>query len=154
MAAELALSLVGVVGTLAGTLTVTALQHRSARSERTERTEQDRRRELVQAVTHLVTALADHRRSMWARERLRPTEADETVYTEARSESHRTRADITAPLVTLSILAPALAHAAGEAARATYALRGAADHDVLNQARTEAARASERLVAAATEQLA
>jgi hypothetical protein len=59
MAAELAIALVGV----AGTLTVTALQHRATRTERTERTEQDRRRELVQAVTALVTALAAHRRA-------------------------------------------------------------------------------------------
>lgn len=154
MAAELALALVGVAGTLAATLSVTALQHRAARTEHAERIEQDRRRELVHAVTNLVTALADHRRAMWARERLRLTGADEAVYGEARSESHRIRADITAPLVTLSILATALATAAGEAARATYALRAAADHDVLDRARTEAARASEHLVAAAAQQLA
>lgn len=154
MAAELALALVGVVGTLAGTLGVTALQHRAARSERAAHTEQDRRRELVHAVTALVTALADHRRAMWARERLRLTGADDAVYAEARSESHRTRSDITAPLVTLSILAPALAPAAQDAARATYAMRAAADHDALDQARAEAAEASERLVAAAARQLA
>ncbi|MFI8085833.1 protein kilB [Kitasatospora sp. NPDC086009] len=154
MAAELAIALVGVVGTLAGTLTVTALQHRAARAERTERTAQDRRRELVQAVTALVTALAAHRRAMWARERLRLTGADDAVYAEARSESHRTRSDITAPLVTLSILAPGLAPAAEEAAHATYAMRAAADHSALDQARTEAAATSERLVAAAAEQLA
>ncbi|MEU8926986.1 protein kilB [Kitasatospora sp. NPDC048545] len=154
MAAELAIALVGVVGTLAGTLTVTALQHRAARTERTERTDQERRRELVQAVTALVTALAAHRRAMWARERLRLTGADDAVYAEARSESHRTRADITAPLVTLAILAPVLAQAAQDAARATYALRGAADHTALDRARTEAAATSERLVAAAADQLA
>ncbi|MFD9592012.1 protein kilB [Kitasatospora sp. NPDC059973] len=151
MAAELVIALVGVVGTLAGTLTVTALQHRSARAERTERTEQERRRELVQAVTALVTALAAHRRAMWARERLRLAGADDAVYAEARSESHRTRADITAPLVTLAILAPALAQ---DAARATHALRGATDHTALDRARTEAADAGERLVAAAADQLA
>ncbi|WP_043478064.1 hypothetical protein [Kitasatospora sp. MBT66] len=154
MAAELAIALVGVVGTLAGTLTVTALQHRAARAARAERTEQERRRELVQAVTALVAALAAHRRTMWARERLRLTGADDAVYAEARSESHRTRSDITAPLVTLAILAPALAPAAQNAARATYALRGATDHTALDRARTQAAHAGERLVAGAAEHLA
>lgn len=48
---------------------------------------------------------------------------------------------------TAGVRAPALAHAAGEAARASYCLRGATDRNVLNRARTEAARASERLVA-------
>ncbi len=153
MAGDWMPALVGVVGTLAGTLTVTVLQQRAARAERADRSAGERRTELVHAVTTLVTALAAHRRAMWARERLRLTGADEAVYAEARSESHRTRSDITAPLVTLAILAPALADPAQAAAQTTYALRGAADQAALDAARTAAARAADDLVAQAAAHL-
>ncbi|MFJ8444018.1 protein kilB [Kitasatospora griseola] len=147
-------AMVGVVGTLAGTLTVTVLQQRAARTERADRSAGERRTELVHAVTALVTALAAHRRAMWARERLRLTGADDSVYADARADSHRTRGEITAPLVTLSILAPALADAARAAAHATYELRGAADQTALDTARTRAARAADNLVAQAATHLA
>ncbi|MFF2630879.1 protein kilB [Kitasatospora griseola] len=153
MAGEWMPALVGVVGTLAGTLTVTVLQQRAARAERADRSAGERRTELVHATTALVTALAAHRRAMWARERLRLTGADDSVYAEARSESHRTRGEITAPLVTLSILAPALADPARAAAHAAYELRGAADQAALDVSRTAAARAADTLVAQAAAHL-
>ncbi|MGW2401763.1 protein kilB [Kitasatospora sp. NPDC001664] len=154
MAAELALALVGVGGTIVGTLSSAAITHFSARANRTAEAARERRRELISAVTELMTALAAHRRTMYGRERLRLTGADESVYAEARSESHRTRGEITAPLVTLSMLAPALTATAAEAAQATYALRGAADQAVLDAARTKASAAAADLVAAAAQHLA
>ncbi|RKE02927.1 protein kilB [Streptomyces sp. TLI_171] len=146
MAAELVLALVGVGGTIAATLSSGLLQHRAAQNARTADTAQQQRRELIRAVTDLSTALAAHRRSMYQRERLRLTGADDTVQAQARSESHRTRADITAPLVAVSVLAPALADAAHGAARATYALRDAADQADLDAARTAARVLADELV--------
>lgn len=101
-----------------------------------------------------MAALAAHRRSMYIRERLRLTGADEGLVAEARSESHRTRAEITAPLVTLSILAPALVDAATAAERATYAMRAAADQAALDDARVNATATASALVTAAAQQLA
>ncbi|MGW2255476.1 protein kilB [Kitasatospora sp. NPDC001660] len=144
MATEVLLALVGVGGTIAGTLSAALLQHRAAQAGRAADNAQEQRRELIQAVTALMAALAAHRLAMYARERLRLTGADESVYAEARSESHRTRGEITAPLVTLSILAPALADVANTAEQATYAMRGAADQAALDKARTAATTARVR----------
>ncbi|MFF8775075.1 protein kilB [Kitasatospora sp. NPDC015120] len=154
MAAELALALVGVGGTIAATLTTTLLQHRTARVGRADATAQEQRRELIGAVTALMAALAAHRRTMYARERLRLAGAPEDVVAEARSESHRTRGEITAPVVTLAILAPALADLAAAAEHATYAMRGAADQASLDKARTAATAAASALVTAAAGHLA
>ncbi len=148
------LAILGIAGTLGGTLSVTLLQQRAARIERADRLAQDQRRELISAVTAFVTTVTAHRRAMWHRERLRLTGADDTVYQDARSDSHRTRGEITTSLVALSILAPGLAAAANTAARTTYAMRAAADETTLAEARAAAVQATEQLVAAAAEQLA
>ncbi|MFD8599198.1 protein kilB [Kitasatospora sp. NPDC059646] len=154
MAAELALALVGVGGTIAATLTTALLQHRAARASRADTAAQEQRRELIAAVTALMAALAAHRRAMYARERLRLAGAPEDVVAEARSESHRTRAEITAPVVTLAILAPPLADLATDAEHTTYAMRGAADQAALDKTRTAATTAASALVTAAAAYLA
>ncbi|MFB8236241.1 protein kilB [Kitasatospora purpeofusca] len=154
MSGQTLLAVLGILGTLGGTLTVTLLQQRAARIERADRLAQDKKDSLINAVTTFVAALTAHRRTMWHRERLRLTGADDTLYQDARSDSHRTREEITAPLVTLSILAPSLAAAANTAARTTYAMRAATDEDALDAARAAAAQATEELIAAAAEHLA
>jgi len=148
-------SLIAVLGTLAGAVVAGIVQQRAARTERAEARYQERQRDQVQAVTGLVTALADHRRAMWTREQLRLAGADPDggAYTEAKTASHATRAAVTPPLVTLSVLAPALAEPATSAVRAVYSLRAAADLSALGAARAAAVAAAERLVAAAGREL-
>ncbi|MER6322741.1 hypothetical protein [Streptomyces coelicoflavus] len=87
---------------------------------------------------------------MWVREDLRLIGADATAREAARAESHATRSAITAPLTTLSILAPALATVAQDAATATYQLRDAETSQALNAARQAAITACERLTCEAS----
>lgn len=135
-------TLIAVLGTLAGVGITSAYQARAARTARQEA----RRTEGLAAVTALVEALADHRRAMWVREDLRLRAED---WAEARTASHATRSAITGPLLRVQLLLPAVAGPAQAAAAAVYALRDAAGHPVLNQARTDALSASDALVAAA-----
>lgn len=132
-------SIIAVAGTLLGSITAYFLQQRG-----TERAAL--RRDRLTAVSALTVALADHRRAMWVREELRLSGADTTVYETARRESHTTRSAITAPLTTLSILAPALARAAQDAVDASYGLRGADSPQALEAAREAAIAACERLI--------
>ncbi|MFJ4051776.1 plasmid transfer protein KilB [Streptomyces coelicoflavus] len=141
-------TLIAVIGTLAGTGLAGLLQHRTARTARTD----SRRDAAVQAVAALAAALADHRRAMWVREDLRLTGASPEAYEAARADSHATRSAITAPLTTVSVLAPALAPAATAAAQAAYDLRAAADRAALTTDRDRALAAADGLVAAAARQ--
>ncbi|MEU2543837.1 hypothetical protein [Streptomyces roseolus] len=67
----------------------------------------------------------------------------------ARAGSRATRSAIEAPRVLVSILVPALAPAAERAARATYALRGAADAAALDALRETAIEAADAFTAEA-----
>lgn len=142
-------SIIAVSGTLLGTVAAYLLQQRASRTERAEARAADQRREITTAVTQLAPALADHRRTMWVREDLRLSGAAPEDYQAARAASHATRAALTAPLVTLQVLAPELAGAANEAAQAAYALRGAVDAATLTALREMAIAAADRLVAEA-----
>ncbi|MFE3903225.1 protein kilB [Streptomyces sp. NPDC059153] len=142
-------SLIAVLGTLLGSVTAYLLQQRTARTDRAESRAHEARRDRIAAVTALTVALADHRRTMWAREDLRLAGAPDADYREARAASHATRSALTAPLTTLSILAPGLAAAAHAAATATYALRNAPDTDTLTARRQAAIDAADHLIHAA-----
>ena len=146
MDAALWSSVVAVGGTLAGGLLASAAQARAARAERREQRREDRRGEVVAAVTALVAALADHRRAMWVLEDLRLSGAEAHVVDQARATSHETRSAVTAPLVTVRLLAPALADAAHQAAKASYAMRNAPGVDRLETLRAAALAASDHLV--------
>ncbi|QQC90039.1 protein kilB [Streptomyces alfalfae] len=139
-------TMIAVMGTLLGSVTTYLLQQRGA----------DRaalRRDRLTAVTALAMALADHRRAMWVREDLRLSGADASAYEAARAESHATRSAITAPLTTLSIIAPALATVAQDAASAAYRLRDAESVQALSAAREAAITACERLTREASKTL-
>ncbi|MFE3560602.1 protein kilB, partial [Streptomyces sp. NPDC059193] len=84
-------TLIAVLGTLAGVGITSFYQAYAARTARAD----TRRTEGLTAVTALVEALANHRRAMWVREDLRLRGED---WAAARTESHVTRAAITAPL--------------------------------------------------------
>lgn len=135
-------TLIAVLGTLAGVGITSGYQARAARTARQEA----RRTEGLAAVTALVGALADHRRAMWVREDLRLRGED---WAAARTESHATRSAITAPLLRVQLLLPALVPAAQAAARATYGLRGADGHTLLAGARERAIAKTDALVDAA-----
>ncbi|MEV6080981.1 hypothetical protein AB0L80_38670 [Streptomyces sp. NPDC052069] len=139
-------AIIAVLGTLAGALLTGALQHTAQRSQRAAAEAATRRAEALDAVTALVTALADHRRTMWVREDLRLRGQD---WATARAESHTTRAAITAPLMRLAILLPTLTPAAQTAVTATCALRAAPDDTTLQTARQHAIRTADALVTAA-----
>ncbi|HWU07511.1 MAG TPA: protein kilB [Streptomyces sp.] len=139
-------AIVAVLGTLAGALLTGTLQHLSQRAQRTATETAARRTEAVTAVTELASALADHRRAMWIREDLRLRGED---WAAARAESHSTRSAVTAPLLRVQLLLPAVAPAAQEAARATYALRDSDGQTPLAAARLHAIQKTDALVEAA-----
>ncbi|MFF8618538.1 protein kilB [Streptomyces sp. NPDC015350] len=139
-------ALVAVLGTLAGSVLTGTLAHLSQQAQRKAAAATARQTEGLTALTELAATLADHRRAMWVREDTRLRGED---WSAARTESHATGSAITAPLLRVSILLPALAPAARAAAEATYALRGAADQTTLTAAREHAIAQTDRLVAAA-----
>ncbi|MBZ4319398.1 protein kilB [Streptomyces huiliensis] len=147
-------SIIAVAGTLLGCLVTGVMQHRVTAAARAEDRAEARHQAVVDAVADVATALAAHRRAMWVREdaRLRGAAAEEIATT--RAESHATRSAITAPLVRLSVLAPALAVPAREAAQAAFALRGAPDAPTLDARRQDALAAVERVVEAAARSVA
>lgn len=139
-------AILAVLGTLAGAALSGAFAHLSQTAQRKAAADTARRTEGLAAVTDLVTALSDHRRTMWVREDLRLRGED---WTAARTESHATRSAITAPLLRVQLLLPALVPAAQAAARATYSLRDADGHTPLAAARLDAIRKTDALVDAA-----
>ncbi|MEU8683017.1 protein kilB [Streptomyces sp. NPDC048611] len=144
-------SVIAILGTLAGASVTAWFQQRGQRAERAAATLAAHRRDALDAVTDLVTALADHRTTMWLREDARLAGAD---WTTLRADSHTTRAAITAPAVRVAILLPALADTAQAATAATYAMRNATDHAALAAAREDAVTAADRLIDAAGQHLA
>jgi hypothetical protein len=144
-------SLIAVGGTLAGGLLASVVQLRGARAERRENRGDMRRGEALTAVTALVAALADHRRSMWQHEDAKLTGKPDQIVADLLAVVHVTRSAINEPMTTVSILTPALAGPAREAARASYAMRESGDLDVLEARRAVAVAASDSFVAAAAE---
>jgi hypothetical protein len=139
-------SVIAVAGTLLGCLLTALTQQRSERAARAHARSAQRQDAQIQAIAALSCALADHRRTMWAREHARLGDASAKAYAAARAESHTTRAAITAPLTTVCILAPHLAHTARAAAQAVYALRQATDVDALTALRHQALAVADRLI--------
>ncbi|MFE1767228.1 protein kilB [Streptomyces angustmyceticus] len=139
-------SIIAILGTLAGASITAWFQQRGQRAERAAAATATHRRDALDAVTDLVTALAAHRKAMWLREDARLAGAD---WDGLRDASHATRDAITAPAVRVAILLPALAPTAQAAATAVYALRGATDHTTLDTAREDAVTATDQLTQAA-----
>lgn len=139
-------SLIAVFGTLAGGVLMAWATARTARTARRESRRDQHRREALDAVTALATAVADHRRAMLILEEVKLSGGDTA---EAREEKNQTRSAITAPLFQVSVLAPALTAAAEEAVQATYAMRNAPDEAKLRALHDEAKAAADRLTAAA-----
>ncbi|MEU2063961.1 protein kilB [Streptomyces sp. NPDC013455] len=138
-------SVIAVAGTLLGGALTGLLQFVNRRADRAER----RAEALRLALADLVAALGDHRRAMWHREDLALNGAGREAVEAARAASHATRSAVTAPLVAVSVLEPALAEVARAAAMAAFGLRGATDHAVLAARREAAIAATDELVAAA-----
>lgn len=142
-------NVIAVLGTLAGCLVTGVVQARVTRVERRESRRDSRRAEALGAVTALVAALADHRRARVVVEERRLSGADAESVEQARDAARATRAAVTVPLTTVSILIPALADAAREATQAAYAMRHVPDHAALEKLRADAVATSDRLVEAA-----
>lgn len=139
-------SVVAVVGTLLGGVLGAVVQAWLARVGRRE----TRRAEALDAVTRLLAAVADHRRTSWVKEDLRLSGAGQDALLEARGATHGTRSAITAPLALVCILTPSLADVAEAAVQASYAMRDAADHAALEQLRAASVAAEKQLRAAAS----
>jgi hypothetical protein len=147
-------SIIAILGTLAGAAVTALFQQRAAAAERRETRTADHRRDVLAAVTNLVTALADHRRAMWVREDARLSGTDAERLATLRDASHTTRAAVTAPHVTLTVLAPNLTAAVNDAVNSTYALRGAETPELLDERRTAALAAADALTTTAAATLA
>lgn len=139
-------SVIAVLGTLAGGVLMAWATARTARTARRETRRDTHRREALDAVTALATAVANHRRAMLILEEVKLSGKDPA---EARDEKNQTRAAITAPLFQVSVLAPALTTAAEEAVQATYVMRNVPDEATLRALHEEAKAAANRLTAAA-----
>jgi hypothetical protein len=139
-------SVIAVLGTLAGGALMAWATARTARTARRETRRDTHRREALDAVTALATAVANHRRTMLVLEEVKLSGKDTA---EAREEKNQTRAAITAPLFQVSVLAPALTAAAEEAVQATFAMRNAPDEARLRALHEEAKAAANRLTTAA-----
>ncbi len=140
---EIAAAVVAVIGTVLGAGVVGVQQYYAARSQR----RQALRDRAMTALTELSTALADHRRAMWMREDLRLSGVAPAEVAAAREASHVTRSAVTAPQVALTVLLPQLRLDVDAAVRAAYAMRGAANVEVLASRREEAVAAADALTA-------
>lgn len=143
-------SVIAVAGTLAGGLLAGMVQARTARVARRETRDADRRAEALTAVTALLAAIADHRRTRWVREELRHSGADDTAMTQARAATHATRSAITAPLAMVCILLPELVNPAEAAVQAAYAMRDTSDLAALTALRAASVAAEQQLRQAAS----
>jgi hypothetical protein len=143
-------SIIAVLGTLAGVVGGGVVHARVQRAAHRDQEHAARQAARLDAVTALVAALDAHRCAMYLREDQR---LDGQDWSAARAASHETRAAISTPMTRVAILVPTLSDAAREAARATYALRHAPDHDALADRRRDALAACERLVEAAADHL-
>lgn len=143
-------AVVAVLGTLAGSLLTGTIQHYTQRATRRAEAAAVRSREVLAAISDLGAALADHRRAMWVREDLRLRGED---WSEARTESHRTRSAITVPLLRVKLLMPEVAPAASAATQATYAMRDTDSQTILAAHRENAIAKIDELVALAGERL-
>lgn len=135
-------SLIAVLGTLAGAGLSALVQQQQRAADAAQRHHDA----LLAAVTDLAAALADHRRTMWRRERARLTGGE---WGELRGETDRTRGAVTAPAAKVSLLCPAVAGQVRRAERAAYALRGAATLADLSAAREAAEEAADHVLTAA-----
>jgi hypothetical protein len=142
-------TVIAVLGTLLGGGLTGLLQSRGERRSRLAARADEKARALRTALGELVAALGDHRRAMWHREALRLDGAAQPAYEAARMESRSTRSAVTAPLVAVSVIEPALAQVAKDAAQAAFDLRDAPDREELAARRERAIAATDVLVAAA-----
>lgn len=140
------ITVIAVMGTLAGSLMTGALQHFAQRAQRAAAELSARRTAGGDAVSGLSAALADHRRAMAVREEIRLAGGD---WDAARAESHVTRSAVTAPLLRVRLLLPELAEAAQHAVQAAYGMRVADSPLALQEARERAIATADDLVAAA-----
>ena len=149
-------AVIAVLGTLAGGLANALAQARSERAARREAHAvrmQERaahhQDSQVAAVESLVKSLNDHRAAMARRmERALGGAADEEIEA-LRDLTRATRSEISVPLASVSVRAPALAEVAEAAARASYALRDVVDQAQLDAARVAAGEAVTALIRAA-----
>ena len=144
-------NVITLVGTLSGGLLVGMLQARVAHTARRETRAADQRADALAAVTALLSAVADHRRSRWVREELRLSGADAAELVAAREKTHVTRSAITAPLATVCILLPTLADQAEATVQTAYAMRNAPDLTALEALRAASVAAEKQLRQAAAD---
>ncbi|MFD7669269.1 hypothetical protein [Streptomyces sp. NPDC059788] len=142
MLATLVTTVLAVVGTLLGAIVSGRFQERAAeRSVLTNHAEAVRR-DRLEAVTALACATSDHRRAMWMRGDAVLSRASAERNQELLDESHRTRSEVTRPLVALRVLIEdqAVRAAADHMITLTYAMREAFGTDEELTAAREAAK--------------
>ncbi|MFF8747796.1 hypothetical protein [Streptomyces californicus] len=138
------LTVIAVMGTLAGALLTGVLQHFAQRAQRKAEEAAGRRSAGMDAVALLAVALADHRAAMWDLGTVRLAGGE---LGPARAEVRRTRSAVTGPLVRLQFLVPGAGEAARQAVGAVYGMREVQSAVELREARERAAVAAEEVVA-------
>ncbi|MFE7053011.1 hypothetical protein ACFVAM_32135 [Streptomyces californicus] len=138
------LTLIAVMGTLAGALLTGVLQHFAQRAQRMAQEAAERRSAGMDAVAALCVALADHRAAMWDLGTVRLAGGEPEP---ARAEVRRTRSAVTDPLVRLQFLVPGAGEVARQAVGAVFGMREAQSAVELREARERAAVAAEEVVA-------
>lgn len=144
-------SVIAVVGTLSGVGLTLLTQTRQERTARREQVLEARRSEMVDAVSALAVALAEHRRVTWVAETTRLSGTADTAAVEA---THETWSEVTMPLMRVKILAAWAVPAAEEVTDAIWEMRNATDLGGLELRRDEAGTALTRLVEAASSRFA
>ncbi|WP_043253079.1 hypothetical protein [Streptomyces sp. DSM 41269] len=137
------LTVIAVMGTLAGALLTGALQYFAQRAQRKAQEAAERRSAGMDAVAALCAALADHRGAMWDAGLCQVTGRHSA---QAGERVRGTRSAVTGPLVRVSLLSPSAAPVARRAAEAVYAMREATTTRELEAARAAAVRAETELV--------
>ncbi|MEU9110164.1 hypothetical protein AB0D54_38760 [Streptomyces xanthophaeus] len=125
MLVTLVTAALAIVGTLLGSIVAGRFQERAAdRSGRVTRSEAIRRDQL-EAVTALASAISDHRQAMWKRANAALAGAAAEEVASLREASHQTRAAVTRPHVALRVLItdPAVRVAVDQMVNLTYGMR-------------------------------
>jgi hypothetical protein len=104
---------------------------------------------MVAAVTSLSVALADHRRAMWVLGLQRLSGVGEQELADATAVTHETWAAVTAPLVTVKVLAPEFVRAAEDVTDAIYTMLDAPTVGALEACRADARAAHDHLMTTA-----
>lgn len=149
-------TLIAVLGTLLAAAIAGHYQQRAADRSAHEARHQQLAEDRRAAVVELTAAISTHRATMYHRADARLRDLPDDRVQELRDDSHKTRAAVTKPLITLRLLIgdPAVRAAADHMVTTTYAMRSSMDRPAITAARQAAVAAHDQFVDLARTRLA